>query len=65
MSACPGEICGWLFADPRGRRRWCSMAWCGNRAKARRYARRHAPGRSADRPGGPRREDPGPQQHEA
>ena len=41
VAACPGEGCGWLFADPRGRRRWCSMAACGNRAKARRYAQRH------------------------
>lgn len=68
VSACPGEICGWLFADPRGRRRWCSMAWCGNRAKARRYARRHAePLRSADRVdcGGPGGEHPEPQQREA
>ncbi|GLY13838.1 CGNR zinc finger domain-containing protein [Kineosporia rhizophila] len=37
VGACPGEGCGWLFTDPRGRRRWCSMAVCGNRAKARRY----------------------------
>jgi predicted RNA-binding Zn ribbon-like protein len=42
VSACPGQGCGWLFADPRGRRRWCSMAVCGNRAKARRHAIRHA-----------------------
>jgi hypothetical protein len=41
VSACPGEGCGWLFSDPRGRRRWCSMAVCGNRAKARRFAARH------------------------
>jgi len=41
VAACPGEGCGWLFADRRGRRRWCSMAACGNRAKARRYAERH------------------------
>lgn len=41
VAACPGEGCGWLFADRRGRRRWCSMAACGNRAKARRYAQRH------------------------
>lgn len=40
VRACPGEGCGWIFADPRGRRRWCSMAWCGNRAKARRHAGR-------------------------
>lgn len=41
VAACPGEGCGWLFADRRLRRRWCSMAACGNRAKARRYAERH------------------------
>ncbi len=44
VSACPGVGCGWVFADPRGRRRWCSMAWCGNRNKARRHAERHRPG---------------------
>jgi predicted RNA-binding Zn ribbon-like protein len=43
VAACPGVGCGWLFADPRLRRRWCSMAVCGNRAKARRYAARRAP----------------------
>ena len=44
VAACPGEGCGWLFADRRRKRRWCSMAACGNRAKARRYAeRRQAP----------------------
>ena len=40
VGACPGVGCGWVFADPRGRRRWCSMAWCGNRAKANRHAQR-------------------------
>lgn len=35
---CEGERCGWLFLDTSkaGRRRWCSMADCGNRAKAQR-----------------------------
>jgi hypothetical protein len=37
---CPGDRCGWLFLDPRGRRRWCTMATCGNREKARRHAAR-------------------------
>jgi len=40
---CAGEKCDWLFLDAsRNRsRRWCDMAECGNRAKARRnYARR-------------------------
>ena len=40
VGRCPGRGCGWLFADPTGRRRWCSMAVCGNRAKARRHAQR-------------------------
>ncbi|MGW4460773.1 CGNR zinc finger domain-containing protein [Micromonospora sp. NPDC004704] len=40
VRACPGEECGWLFLDPRGRRRWCTMAVCGNRAKVRTYASR-------------------------
>jgi predicted RNA-binding Zn ribbon-like protein len=42
VAACPGVDCGWLFADPRQRRRWCDMAVCGNRAKARRHAQRLA-----------------------
>jgi len=41
VAACPGMGCGWVFADRRRKRRWCSMAACGNRAKARRYAERH------------------------
>jgi predicted RNA-binding Zn ribbon-like protein len=40
VGQCPGEGCGWLFLDTRGRRRWCTMAVCGNRAKARRHAAR-------------------------
>ncbi len=38
---CPGRGCGWLFLDRSGRRRWCSMAACGNREKVRRHAARH------------------------
>lgn len=38
VRACPGSGCGWVFYDPRGRRRWCLMAVCGNRAKAARHA---------------------------
>ncbi len=41
VRACPGTGCGWLFLDRRGRRRWCLMATCGNREKARRFAARH------------------------
>jgi predicted RNA-binding Zn ribbon-like protein len=40
VRACPGHGCGWLFINRTGRRRWCMMATCGNRAKARRYAER-------------------------
>jgi predicted RNA-binding Zn ribbon-like protein len=41
VRACDGRGCGWLFLDHRGRRRWCSMAACGNRDKVRRFAERH------------------------
>ncbi|MCT2584777.1 CGNR zinc finger domain-containing protein [Actinophytocola gossypii] len=41
VRACPGDGCGWLFLDPRGRRVWCSMASCGNRAKVRAHAARN------------------------
>jgi predicted RNA-binding Zn ribbon-like protein len=36
---CANPECGWLFLDDSraGRRRWCSMSSCGNRAKARRH----------------------------
>ncbi|MDE3154303.1 MAG: ABATE domain-containing protein [Acidobacteriota bacterium] len=39
---CEVATCGWLFVDrSRNRsRRWCDMAVCGNRAKARRYQAR-------------------------
>jgi predicted RNA-binding Zn ribbon-like protein len=40
---CAASDCNWLFLDSSrgGRRRWCDMATCGNRAKARRYYDRH------------------------
>ena len=40
VGRCPGDDCGWLFLNASGRRRWCVMAVCGNRAKARRHAAR-------------------------
>lgn len=48
IKRCPGQDCGWLFLDEtkNGRRRWCSMETCGNRAKARRSYQRRT-GRSA------------------
>ena len=39
---CASETCRWTFFDasPTGRRRWCDMKTCGNRAKAARYRQR-------------------------
>jgi predicted RNA-binding Zn ribbon-like protein len=44
IRACAAEDCGWLFLDTSrsGRRRWCTMQSCGNRAKARRFHARSA-----------------------
>lgn len=41
VKTCASEKCGWVFVDesPAGRRQWCSMATCGNRAKAQRFYR--------------------------
>jgi predicted RNA-binding Zn ribbon-like protein len=40
---CGAPDCNWLFIDRSrgGRRKWCDMSTCGNRAKARRYYERH------------------------
>ncbi|MGH2544305.1 MAG: CGNR zinc finger domain-containing protein [Ardenticatenaceae bacterium] len=48
---CGGLNCSWLFLDTsRSRsRRWCSMADCGNRAKARRHYARSKRRRTDDR----------------
>jgi len=40
VRSCPGPGCGWLFLDEGRGRRWCVMAICGNREKARRHAAR-------------------------
>lgn len=42
IKMCPGADCGWLFVDEtrNGRRKWCAMETCGNRAKARRHYQR-------------------------
>ncbi|MEM1428363.1 MAG: CGNR zinc finger domain-containing protein [Pseudomonadota bacterium] len=45
LKICPGRDCGWFFIDETKnmRRTWCTMATCGNRAKAaRHYARTKA-----------------------
>ena len=46
---CANDRCRWTFFDasPTGRRRWCDMSTCGNRAKA---ARHRARVRSAEAP---------------
>jgi predicted RNA-binding Zn ribbon-like protein len=42
---CANDGCRWVFEDTSrgGRRRWCDMSSCGNRAKVRRYRARHRP----------------------
>jgi predicted RNA-binding Zn ribbon-like protein len=49
---CRDDTCGWLFLDRSHaqRRRWCSMADCGNRSKARRHSKRHRARRVARGP---------------
>ena len=44
FKACGSDDCEWAFFDySRNRsRRWCEMAVCGNREKARTYRERHA-----------------------
>lgn len=54
IKVCRNPECGWAFVDRsrRGNRRWCEMAACGSRDKARRYYRRRAatgPGRERRR----------------
>ncbi|MFE1951382.1 MULTISPECIES: CGNR zinc finger domain-containing protein [Streptomyces] len=43
---CANEVCVLWFHDvsKNGRRRWCSMEGCGNRAKTTRYQARHRVG---------------------
>ena len=42
LRACADDGCRWVFYDDSrtGRRRWCDMASCGNRAKAARHRAR-------------------------
>jgi predicted RNA-binding Zn ribbon-like protein len=42
LRICANDGCAWVFHDTSraGRRRWCSMASCGNRAKAARHRAR-------------------------
>jgi predicted RNA-binding Zn ribbon-like protein len=43
LKICPGRDCGWAFYDHsrNGSGRWCSMAICGGREKARTHYRRN------------------------
>ena len=43
LRTCANPRCGWLFLDTtrNGLRKWCSMAECGGRAKAKRYYESH------------------------
>ena len=42
LRVCANDQCRWIFYDSSrtGRRRWCDMATCGNRAKAARHRAR-------------------------
>jgi len=49
IKICDNDTCRWVFYDTSrtGKRRWCDMATCGNRAKAARHrARARAAGES-------------------
>ncbi|WP_345240512.1 CGNR zinc finger domain-containing protein [Pontibacillus salipaludis] len=37
VKGCSNETCLALFVDPKGKRKWCSMKVCGNRAKAQKH----------------------------
>jgi predicted RNA-binding Zn ribbon-like protein len=42
LRICANDECRWVFRDysPAGRRKWCDMSTCGNRAKAARHRER-------------------------
>ena len=46
VKICPADDCRWAFYDTsrNSSRQWCSMAVCGNRAKARAHRARQSPG---------------------
>src|SRR5512141_1779343 len=50
---CASDTCEWVFYDTSrtGRRRWCDMATCGNRAKAARHRARAKGAAQAVTPG--------------
>ncbi len=50
IRVCASDTCKWIFYDASrtGRRRWCDMSTCGNRAKAARHRARAKMDASAD-----------------
>jgi predicted RNA-binding Zn ribbon-like protein len=50
LRICANEECRWVFHDasPTGRRKWCDMATCGNRAKVARHRARQREKAEAD-----------------
>jgi len=52
---CANEDCRWVFEDTSrgGRRRWCDMQSCGNRAKVRRFRSRQRAGDAGPETGTP------------
>ena len=50
IKICDNDRCRWVFYDTSrtGRRRWCDMATCGNRAKAARHRAKSKAGSSAE-----------------
>ena len=50
IKICDNDRCRWVFYDTSrtGRRRWCDMATCGNRAKAARHRARSKAGAAGE-----------------
>lgn len=46
LRACGDDTCGGIFLDDSGRRRWCSDALCGSRARVRAHRARAQSGRA-------------------
>lgn len=42
LRTCQADDCGAVFIDPSRRRRWCSSATCGNRARVRAHRSRRS-----------------------
>jgi predicted RNA-binding Zn ribbon-like protein len=55
LRLCANDECRWVFADTSrtGRRKWCDMATCGNKAKAARFRERRKAERAGHQAGTP------------